>query len=68
MADSADLADVQNEAAHTADLLRRKPAGPRATGHCLFCFNSLPSGLRWCDKGCQEDWEREQEAAKRNGG
>lgn len=67
MADSADIADMQNEIALAADLAKRKPAGPKAVGHCLYCFYSLAHGLRWCDKGCQEDWEAEQAAKERNG-
>lgn len=68
MADPVDLADLQNEAAVKAELAYRKPVGPRPTGHCLFCYSALPPGVRWCDKGCQEDWEAEQAAKTRNGG
>lgn len=68
MADPVDLSDIQNEAAHTAALKVRKPEGPKAVGHCLYCKCSLPVGMRWCDSGCQHDWELEEAAIARNGG
>lgn len=67
MSDSADDADMQVSALLTAALARRKPEGPRATGECLYCNSALPHGLRWCDSGCKNDWEVEQEAKARNG-
>lgn len=67
MGDAADDADIQVAAALAAALATRKPAGPKAVGHCLYCMCSLPHGLRWCDSGCQQDWSAEQDAAKRNG-
>ena len=68
MADAADLASIQNEIAEAALLQVRKPAGPKSAGHCLYCKGQLAPGLRWCDKNCEEDWEVEEAAAKRNGG
>ena len=69
MADIADRADMQNEAFFAANLKNsRKPEGPAANGHCLYCNSDLPYGLRWCDKACQGDWELEEAAKMRNGG
>ncbi len=48
MADVCDQADVQNELFHKYQLQVRKPEGPTATGHCLYCESGLPHGLRWC--------------------
>ena len=68
MADPVDLADIEIEAANRANLARRKPEGPKPVGSCLFCHCALRHGMRWCDSGCKEDWEKEQEALRRNGG
>ena len=68
MADIADQADIQVSAAIAAALATRKPVGPKAVGHCLYCKCSLPHGMRWCDSGCQTDWSNEQDAIKRNEG
>ena len=38
-----------------------------ATGHCLCCNAELKDGKRWCDEWCRDDWQLEQEAAKRHG-
>jgi len=66
MADTADIADIQNTKALEADIkYRRRPDGPKATGKCLYCNCALTPGVRWCDKGCQEDWETEQAAKSR---
>jgi hypothetical protein len=42
----------------------RKPAGPPATGHCVFCGEAVAQGVRWCNRDCREDWEREARARK----
>lgn len=67
MADIADRAAEQNAAAEMADLSRRMPEGPIATGACLYCGSGLPHGMRWCDKACQKDWQVEEDAKRRNG-
>ena len=63
MADEADLAQSNLEA---EDRIRKKyKAAPRleaeATGECLNCFEPLPFGMRWCDKDCQDDWQRRRD-------
>lgn len=46
----------------------RKPTGPKAIGHCLWCNTELGQGYRWCDSECREDWDLAQESAKRHRG
>jgi len=48
-------------------MLHRKPAGPKATGRCLYCDCPVAQGLRWCSGDCREDHEVEQAAKKRSG-
>lgn len=38
---------------------RTAPAGPKATGRCLYCNKHVEAERRWCDKYCAEHWERE---------
>ena len=45
---------------------QRKPNGPVAVGHCLYCNAELPNDQRWCDAWCREDWQIAQDARKRN--
>ena len=33
----------------------------KESGHCLNCGEVVPSGRRWCDKDCAEDWEYNQQ-------
>lgn len=56
--DEADRADEQAEQTLRAALLRRLPAGPAATGVCLWCAIEVPPGARFCDRDCRDDWER----------
>ena len=61
-----DIIDQGNEAAALftrAALSQRKPEGPEATGYCLNCEARLRQGLRWCDVGCRDDWQKTQRAA-----
>jgi hypothetical protein len=57
MADEIDCANEQAER-NLADSMRmRRPAGPEATGHCLFCGETVSNGHRWCDALCRDQWE-----------
>lgn len=58
MADEADRADEQAEQTLRAALLRRLPAGPVATGLCLWCGVEVSAGVRWCHRECRDDYER----------
>lgn len=63
-----DDASMREEQFLEVALKHRKPSGPSATGHCLYCNAELPVGRRWCDQWCAEDWTLEKEAMKRNKG
>lgn len=60
-----DLADrVDSECEHElAEALRvRKPAGPEATGFCLYCREPLVDGRRWCPgTECAQEWQRQEQ-------
>lgn len=36
----------------------RKPEGPKANGFCHFCDEPVAEGLRFCNRGCADDWEK----------
>jgi hypothetical protein len=60
MADEADLAQSHLEA---EDIIRRKYTRKPAleaepTGECLNCYEPVSLGMRWCDKDCQDDWQK----------
>lgn len=66
--DPVDYASCR-EAEILADALaaaRRGAPGPLATGRCLNCETELDDRRRWCDADCMGDWERRQEASRRN--
>jgi hypothetical protein len=59
--DEADRADQESTYKLQEALRARRPAGPEATGECLFCGNGLTlAGQRWCGVQCRDDWERQQ--------
>lgn len=60
IADPLDRAAAETESHIAAALSVRKPTGPVANGECHNCGAPLSPGLRWCNKACCEDWEREQ--------
>ena len=60
MADEADLAQAHLEA---EDIIRKKYTRrpvmeAEATGECLNCYEPVSLGIRWCDKDCQDDWQK----------
>jgi hypothetical protein len=60
MADDADLAQAHLEA---EDIIRKKYTRRSvmeavATGECLNCYEPVSLGMRWCDKDCQDDWQK----------
>ena len=63
-----DDASMREEHFLKVALSTRKPAGPVATGRCLYCNAELPDTRRWCDKWCQEDWSLEIESQRRHRG
>lgn len=38
----------------------RKPTGPAPCGFCYYCNEKVPTGARFCDAECRDDWEYEQ--------
>ena len=56
MADDADRADQEVERA-LKEVLARRPEGPAANGHCHYCGEPVPDGMRWCDVDCRDAWE-----------
>ena len=59
--DDADLSQdrAEREAPHLL-AASRKPAGPTATGRCLYCDEIVADDQRWCDTGCRDGWVREE--------
>ncbi len=61
------MPDQFDQASEVEQLLRdaalknakNKPAGPVATGECLFCQEPVLSPNRWCDAYCRDDWQKE---------
>lgn len=62
--DEFDKASEFEELRREIALRYRKPAGPQATGACLFCGEPAPHGRRWCNTDCRDDWERQQRAQR----
>jgi hypothetical protein len=57
----SDEADLSQESMEKEAEIRRKYATPSKLevdpiGTCLNCGESVASGVRWCDKDCQDDW------------
>lgn len=55
--DDADRAQIEVEREQARLMRARHPAGPAATGACLWCEEPLPDGRRWCDAACRNAWE-----------
>lgn len=61
MSDNLDIASEREELARQSALLTcKKPEGPAATGHCLYCSERLPKPMRWCNADCRTEYEFEQ--------
>lgn len=60
MADVVDLANEQAERILCSARRYRAPEGPTSNGCCLYCGEPLPSGERWCDADCRDEWEYER--------
>lgn len=65
--DDADIAGERAEQYHHEALVKsRKPAGPVATGRCLFCDDHTADDQRWCaGTDCRDLWEKEQRLMSR---
>jgi hypothetical protein len=60
MADEADLAQAHLEAEDTIrrKYTRRPVMEAEATGECLNCYEPVSLDMRWCDRDCQDDWQK----------
>ena len=63
MCDEADIAQVTQEIMLKANLKNsaRFTVSAVAIGECLFCGETVPEHVRWCDVECRNDWEKENE-------
>lgn len=66
MADEADLAYVAVAQNLQKSIAYRKPAPDLDVGYCAYCHEPAP-GRRWCDAGCRDSWQGEQDLARRTG-
>lgn len=57
MSDDLDIASDREELERSFAQMVRKPAGPLATGRCLYC-DELTGERRWCDCNCRDAWQR----------
>lgn len=60
MSDPADEADQQVERFNDFARSLRRPTGPMATGYCAWCDDPVAAGVRFCDVGCRDDWDRDE--------
>lgn len=61
MSDDLDIAAEREELERSFAQTIRKPAGPIATGRCLYCDEITGEERRWCDAGCRDAWQRLKE-------
>lgn len=59
------MSDIIDNANDTAELFLRAAVSkaridgaPPSTGRCFNCEEPVPSGLRWCDVDCRNDWQK----------
>lgn len=64
--DELDRAQMMEEKEREAALLLRKPV-LKPVGVCWYCGEPVHSESLFCDIDCRNDYEKEQEAKKRNG-
>lgn len=58
--DPSDRATEQEELARAAAIANcRKPEGPAATGYCLYCYEEIAGGRRWCGPEHRDLWQKQ---------
>lgn len=62
MSDLADKANEHIELERAGQIAKRKPAGPVATGRCLYCDDITSDTDRWCSAEHRNAWQREVDA------
>lgn len=58
--DDADRAAPEIEHYVLEAARQKRPAGPVATGRCLWCDEVLGDDQRWCGPSCRDQWELTQ--------
>lgn len=58
MADEADIASDREELDRSLAIMAARKPMMLATGECHNCGASVPSGAKFCDVDCRDDWER----------
>ncbi len=66
MSDDADKAEAQIEQELARSIAYRKPI-VKPIGVCLNCESEVGGGMLFCSHDCHEDWERREDARRRNG-
>lgn len=68
MSDVTDKADVIIEMITAAAIEEaRKEVHLHTDGHCLFCDDDIEPGLKFCNRDCRDDWDKEQRALRIRG-
>jgi predicted nucleic acid-binding Zn ribbon protein len=62
--DEADITAQRQEVEMQFLLRQRRVAGPKPTGHCLWCGERVAQHLRWCSVECRDDWEHDHARRK----
>lgn len=68
--DAADRAEDRIEQAMDdalAKVRRAQDKGPRAVGVCLYCAETLPAPMRFCDADCRDAWDHERRLKRMEG-
>ncbi len=63
--DAADM--LLQDAIERRQLAAQKAPSIIACGHCHNCTAPVAQGLQFCDSFCRDDWQRVQNARRRNG-
>lgn len=66
MTDQLDRASELEEMDRAQALKKRMPE-LKAIGYCYNCNDDIHSGQLFCSTDCRDDYQREQDAKRRNG-
>ena len=67
IADRADIAIQRELDAGLAAVRARAATATVTTGKCFYCDDAVGEGMRFCDRDCAREFERQQAARRRNG-
>ena len=67
--DDADRASDREDIARAAavEAVRARIERHPSLGYCYYCGEALRAGKRFCDSGCRDDYERQEELQRRLG-